>query len=292
VEIDRDGGNFVSDQNDVQAAIGALLDTIIYPAGAGSASIVDPSNVRIFRGWPVKAQLDADLIVGNCEVSIYPIDGTEGNTTRFPTNVWHDLPATVPTLTWSTNGFSATLTGTVTTPQNVAIVCNGGIFGTYAVQASDTLNSVVDGLAAALTETGGNVSVSGTTITLSGVSSISTRVGTDGKAIRETKRQRKDFMISCWCPTADMRDTLASNIDAALSTVEFLNMPDGTASRMYYHSTKETDTTEKERLWRRDLVYTIEWATTQTISTHQILVVDEKIYHQADPDTLITEVIY
>ena len=47
-------------------------------------------------------------------------------------------------------------------------------------------------------------------------------------------------------------------------------MPDGTGARLRYVRSNMSDATEKDCLFRRDLVYTVEYATTQTEVETQI----------------------
>lgn len=280
----------MADQHDVETAIALAIGNIVYPGGPNQPSIAAPANIRIFRGWPTKASLDPDLVNGDGQISVFGIDGTEGNTTRFPSNVWTDTLLPTPTLQWVTNGLSTTLTGAISTPQNVAILA-GGKYGIYAVDQFDSLQDVVLKLAASMTHNGMQVTVNQLTITVANVPSISPRVGSVGKSKREVKRQHKDFLISFWMPNPDLRDTLVSSVDSPLAAINFLTLANGESARMYYHSSKTNDMVEKEILWRRDLVYCVEWATSFEITAYQIVIGDSTVVNTADPTRIISDTL-
>ncbi len=53
-------------------------------------------------------------------------------------------------------------------------------------------------------------------------------------------------------------------IDAALAMMPFIAMPDGTAARLIYAGSTVFDQSQDAILYRRDLAYTVEYATTIT----------------------------
>ncbi len=78
-------------------------------------------------------------------------------------------------------------------------------------------------------------------------------------------------MVTVWCPTPAGRDRVAAAIDNALSSVDWLPLRDGTVGRLLYHGTVETDESENANLYRRNLDYTVEYATTMQMSGPQML---------------------
>ena len=60
-------------------------------------------------------------------------------------------------------------------------------------------------------------------------------------------------------------------MDEALAGIDYLSLPDGTAARLTYEKTAVSDRTEREGLYRRDLFYSVEYATTGTQSVAQIV---------------------
>jgi hypothetical protein len=80
----------------------------------------------------------------------------------------------------------------------------------------------------------------------------------------EVRRQTQGFRVICWCPSPSLRDTAAVAIDTMLATVRFITMPDGTAARLTFSGSTVLDQSQDAILYRRDLVYTVEYATTIT----------------------------
>ena len=80
----------------------------------------------------------------------------------------------------------------------------------------------------------------------------------------ELRRQAQDFRVVCWCPTPVVRDQVASIVDTALAAANFLNMPDGTGARLRFAGTTVFDQAQNALLYRRDLIYSVEYATTMS----------------------------
>jgi hypothetical protein len=257
----------MADLTDVQSAIASLIAQTVYPNGTSQPSLTG-QQVRIYPGWPQPNALDTDLAAGVVNISIFPKQ-EERNTTRYPVDQQVTVPA-APTLTATIVGQKVTIGGTVSTPQNVALNVNGTPY-VYAVQPTDTLT----GIATALANIAGGTS-SGPVITVSGIIK-SARVGAAATVAAEFKRQEKVFQISVWANAPAVRDALASPIDVALASIEFLTMPDGYAARIRYRSSFQDDALQKENLYRRDLNYTVEWATTQQSSAVQVTTITENL---------------
>lgn len=254
----------MADLTDVGNALVALAAQTIYPNGIGQASIANV-DVRVFQGWPNPENLDVDLLAGKAQISVF-VRPEERNTTRYPTG-WKQQAAPVQTLTLTINGQQVTVGGTVSTPQNVALLVNRQSYG-YAVQANDTLTTIATALAALIP----GASSAGAVVTLPSSANVTAaRVGASAQFIRELKRQQRVFQISIWTPTPAMRDTIAQALDVALAAAAWLTMPDQTGARLIYKSSMVTDDYQKNRLYRRDLMYSVEYATTQTTTATQII---------------------
>ena len=77
----------MADTADIEVAIVSLVAQAVYPDGVNS-SVGSP--VKVYRGWAIPAQLDADLAGGTLNVSVYATD-TESKTTRHQPR-WIDIP--------------------------------------------------------------------------------------------------------------------------------------------------------------------------------------------------------
>lgn len=261
----------MADLTDVGSALVALVAKTLYPNGTGQPSVAG-FGIRAYQGWPNPQQLDDDLKVGIAHVSIYPRP-EERNTTRYSKD-WKQLAVNAPTLTLTIAGQQITVGGTVpaaNNPQNVAVVANGQSF-VYAATSADTLTSIATALSALIAAGIAGTSNAGAVITLPNTARIAAaRVGTNGTMIRELRRQERLFQISIWSETPDNRDAVIRPVDEALAATSFLTLTDRTAARLIYKSSPVNDGYQKDKLYRRDLFYTVEYATTQTTTATQIV---------------------
>lgn len=267
----------MSDTIDVQNVLAGIAASAIYPNGTGAASITG-TPVVVYAGWPASSTLTADLQAGKCHVTVFPTQ-IERNVTRYRTNqhVMNRVPATI---TATVSGQTITFGGTVQVPQNIAIFVNGVPF-TYAVQANDTLTSIATALATAIssvategcveveTESGVQIVLeqpatsNGPVLTLGNTSRIgAVRIGSYANTAAEFKRQERVFMVTIWADTPAHRDTIGAAVDVALMQLEWLTMPDGYAARIIYKNSPVSDGLQKEYLYRRDLNYSVEFAST------------------------------
>lgn len=278
----------MADASDVCNTLVGLIAGTLYPNGTGNPSVAN-APIKVFNGWPVQTQLDTDLAAGTSQVSVYPLP-TERNVTRHDWS-WQQLALNTATLALTIGGGpTVTVSGTVpiTTPHNVAVLVNG-IPYVYAVQNSDTLNSIAAALAALVTAAIGGTSSSGPVITFPSTARVSAaRVGVTGTSVQELRRQDKAFQITAWCPSPSLRDLIAQPVDSMLAGLTFLTMPDGLAARIRYASTRFSDQFEKSNLWRRDFIYMVEYATTQTRVDAQVVATKMTVTEQASQTLVAT----
>jgi len=256
----------MADISDVSNALIALCVSAVYPNGTGSASVTG-SAVRLFSGWPIPQLLDADLLAGASQISVFPTN-TETNTTRYPKD-WVNQSVNAQTITATLSGQMVTIGGAqpATFYPHVISVSVNGLPYVYTTLQADTLNSIASALAALIP---GAVAV-GAVITISTTARLNfSRVGVTGSSIREIRRQTRVMQLSVWTSTPSMRDTLAKAIDTALAATEFLTMPDGYGARLVYKGSHILDDVQKASLYRRDFLYMVEYATTQTETDTQI----------------------
>lgn len=249
--------------SDVLNQLAAQAAAVIYPNGTAQPSACG-MPVKIYPGWPVPNVLETDLAAGTVHVSVYP-GNTERKTTRSIGQGWVQVAAPVHTVQMTVSGSQVTLSGTPGA-QNLLITLNGTAY-VYALQASDSLNSAATGLCALIPGATSN----GAVITLTGVHSITVAVGGFGTAMRETKRQEKQFQVTVWAPTPLARDLAAEALDSALSATTSMSFTDGSAGIVRYSHTFQTDQLEKAGLYRRDLFYSIDYATTQTQASVEVI---------------------
>jgi hypothetical protein len=253
----------MADQSDVENALVAAITATLYPNGAAEASIIRKGSVtiRVYRGWPVSAALHADLAAGIVNVSVFP-SGEPRDTTRYPTT-WNVTTATTPTLTVSATQTTVTFAGTTAAGQIAGIALDGTTY-IYLVQAGDTTALVAAALAAQIIAAGQIVQISGAMLTIPAAAKLFARVEQAQNAFRETRRQKQSFRVSCWCPDPILRDQVAAAIDSAMANTSFLTLADGTSARITLAGGGSFDQSENATLYRRDLVYAADYATTLT----------------------------
>lgn len=97
-----------------------------------------------------------------------------------------------------------------------------------------------------------------------------TNNGTTGTGGREVRRQTKQFQITVWAPTPQLRSAIAKAVDLALSLSPRFALPDGTLATLAYVNQAEKDEQQKALIYRRDLIYAANYATLQTVSEFAI----------------------
>ena len=274
----------MADLNDVCNALVTLATQTIYPNGTGQISaILGAASCKIYQGWPIPQQLDTDLQNGLVNVSIFPSQ-SERNTTRYSKD-WQQLSINTPTLTTTVAGQTITIGGTISSPQNVMALVDNKSF-VYPVQSNDTLTSIATALAALIAAQVTGTSSAGAVITIPNGKKLQVaRAGAYGKNIREIKRQERLFQITVWANTPDLRTSAASLLDAAFADISRITLADQTIARLTYKGSMMSDGNEKNRIYRRDLNYTVEYATTQTATDTAIVTIQENVSSQIDGAT-------
>ncbi len=261
----------MADQSDVEQVLAAIAAGVLYPQGADSPCIAGVP-CRIHRGWPDAATLDADLAAGRVTVTVAGDARNQRTTTRYP-DEWRPARQVVPTLSVSVQGNAATFSGTAALGQLAGILADG-VAVVHRTVASDTPASMAAALAGAMAQVPGalaTTSVQGATVQVAAVESIVARVFADQPSIREMRRQLQPFRVICWCPDPASRDVVASAIDTAFASYDFLGLPDGMAGRLRYLGTTSTDRAQDAALYRRDLIYTVDYATTLAADLPRLL---------------------
>jgi len=264
----------MADLSNIYDAFTAALNQVFY-AGAtptpGQVSTVTGSVVRIYPGWPAADQLNIDLAAGVVTVSIFAPPGAYRNTTRYPLNwVTKTAPVTTVTATVDETGTEVTIGGTVSIPQNIAVLVDGH-FAKYAVQIGDTLNSIATAVAAAVNAFEPAYAV-GPVVHIDGARELSARVGGAGVSFKEVMRIERRFQVTFWCPTPALRTAAAKAATLYLAQQNFLTLADGMGSRLITVGEHESDEQQKPLLYRRDVIYSVEYPVTDEETDTQITV--------------------
>ncbi|MBV8613721.1 MAG: hypothetical protein JOY66_08095 [Acetobacteraceae bacterium] len=246
----------MADQSDVETALVTLASAALYPSGTQAAS-VPGVDCRVYRGWPNAAALDADLRAGVVNVTVFP--GQGGRVTTRYQQQWAASP-TPATLTALASGLSVSFGGSADLGQLAGILVDQRTYA-YRTQLGDTPAAVAANLATQV-RADQIVLLSGAMLTVPGAGRLLARVVADASARMEIRRQVQTFRVTCWCPTPANRDTTAVAIDQALAGMPFIDLSDGTQGRLTYAGTTVFDQSQDALLYRRDLIYSVEYATT------------------------------
>lgn len=263
----------MADQADVENALAALVANAIYPDGTGAASaVVGPAGAvtcRVYRGLPNGPTLEADLAAGAMHATVFAADTSVKNTTRFP-RVWQEVAPVPASLSVTGGNRSATFSGTCAAGQLAGIAVNGTIYP-YAVQVRDTPPTVASNLAAILRAAGWLVDYAGTTVTVPAATLFTARVVAGGNSLQEIKRQVQAFRVSLWCGDPATRDAAAYVVDRGLAVPNFIALADGSSGHASFSGGSTTDSGAQAALYRRDLIYAVEYPTTLAALTPAML---------------------
>lgn len=284
---------------EVSSALCALIAQIAYPNGTSQPSITG-QPILVYGGWPSPGTLTTDLKAGKAHVSVYP---TTEKIIDSAVSDWRQMTAPVNTLTLTTVDQTVTVGGAIPSPfspQNLVVFVEGVPY-LYSAQAADTLTSIATALAALIAVNHPGTTSAGAVITIAGTLAIAYgglnvvladgsavflvgdvppvfgRVGGVGTSIRELRRQERTFQITVWANCFDARDPLADALDAALSGTFHLTLPDGMLATLRYRGSRQDDSGQKESIYRRDLMYAVEFSTTQATTDTQITVTETNV---------------
>lgn len=249
----------MADLSDVEETLATIIAQIVYPQGTASPSI-SGNTVTISPGWPVRQKLDDILLAGNAMISIFPTNQEKVGPIFFRNFNSYETP--IPTLSAVVNENTVTISGTVSLPQAVLIIVNGAAYG-HPVQQGDTLNSIAAALADILPSATANNNV----ITVNDFYSLETKISAPATAYTDLGRQKRTFMLSCWCHTPAIRKILGSALDVYFKQVYRILMADNYFANVFYMHTNEIDGLEKQSIFRRDVNIAVMYATTSSVQT-------------------------
>jgi hypothetical protein len=248
----------MADESDVETALVTLAAGALYPLGTGAASVTG-AVVRVYRGWPANAALEADIAAGIAHVSVTGIAGSATPVPQFPA-VWEYPDPVTPALTVGVQPNTVTFAGTGTPGQLAGILADDTGFA-YRTNPGDTPELVAASLCSLINQVR-FATVNGASVTVLGTTRLIGRVVADQTALMQTRRQRADFKLTCWCGDPLSRDATAAAIDARCAQTYFLALADGSVGRLIYQRSESEDDLSTLPLYRRELIYSVEYATT------------------------------
>lgn len=261
----------MADLSEVRDLLVQLATSVIYPNGTDAPSVVG-TPVLVYPGWPDPVVLQDDLTKvlngdpdGHVHVTVFP-RRKERLTTRYRATA-QTLDSVPAQIVLAHAGNALTVSGSIFPGDNLAVQVDAQVF-TYQVREGDTLQNVADAIAAFVP----GAEASGLTVTYpAAVSIVYVATGGHGRQLIELRRQRREIQITIWCADDATRSRLAAPLDVALAAMRFLSFSDGTGGRVIYKKSPERDERTPVKIYRRDLIYWVEYATTQVIPTTQIV---------------------
>ena len=258
----------MADLADVSNLLATMALNAVFPSGTSSASATG-SNVVVGRGWPLPGSLEPLLANGGANVSIFPPPGASERVFQILDEDYIIVPAVhgmTASVVMGGTGATATLSGTPGMGEYASIVADGRwVYSHTGASVSAILASIKSDAAANYS----GVSVSGNSISFP-TDRIVCRIGAPATIGHVTHRQKQQFMVTVWAPNPAQRDTLAQAIDVSFKSVNRLTMPDTSQAVLVYSHTNEIDERSKANIYRRDLVYTVEYATLETYTAWEV----------------------
>lgn len=245
----------------IEIIAGVMFPNISYNAYDVTMSPVIGAPVRLYRGWPLDTQLRNDLANSTVNISIFSNPELARDTTshlrRMTEVVTH---VGTPTMTATVNHNTVTFAGTASTSECIGIAYHQHGYA-YRLNDSDTPTSVAALFAANIP----SCSASGATITfaLPYGEKITATYGADLTTLTELHRQEQVIRVSVWCPTTELRDQVCGLIDPAIMWYDRILFAENSISGPIRNAgTHVDDMVGIEFMWRRDLLYKVEYATT------------------------------
>lgn len=227
------------------------------------------SDIRCYRGWPLDAQLTNDLKAGVSNISIFSAPALARDTTRFLRMMTEQTASQAPiTMTATMTGNLVTFAGTASISEVIGIAdINHGY--AYRLHANDTPTTVAAVFAAHIP----NATSAGATLTINTGNVVSVAYSADITTLTEVHRQLQIVRISVWTPTTELRDQICSILDPAIMWYDRMVFAENSISGPICNAgTHVDDVVGLEFMWRRDLLYNIEYPTMyKRIETPMIL---------------------
>ncbi len=256
----------MADLSDVEAALVAAIQGA-GAVGPGVFPLLGGVAVRVYRGTPEVNALRQDAGSAIVDITVFPVPDATRNTTR-----WGCLMMTSSVaagLSVITSGQTAIFSGVAVAGELAGVLVDGQPY-VYQAQAGDSADLVASALGDDVRAT--QIAwVQGPSLTVPGAINFVGRTAGVATVFEECGRQEQDFRLSVFAPAPALRDAVCRALGSALSLIAFLTLADGTSARLRYAKTASFDNDQVASIYRRDLIYQVEYATTATLVTPQML---------------------
>jgi hypothetical protein len=273
----------VADLSDVTLYLAQQAEAAVYPNGtSGGVKSVAGIDCRVYQGWPIGAQLDLDIAGmlkdpvtgiegpragGVCaNVSVFPMLGTGVQVYQIQNKTYTIVPPAI-NMTFTLSGDTITVSGQPATGEYLTVIADDKyIYSTSGANAA----AILSALATAAQANYPGASATATTLTIPVGHSIVVRQGGIATQGRVTHRQKHSVMVTVWAPNRVTRDALASSIDNLIKQSIRVSMPDTSQAIVIYNRTIVNDEQQAESIYRRDLIFDVEYATIQQWTAYVI----------------------
>lgn len=241
-----------------------------YPNGPTAPSVTGQVNdIFVAQGWPKMQALDQQIDKGMTNVSIVSIGGGTANCFQILDESHVIVPAIhgmSATLTLSASAGTVTIAGAPGPGEYLTIIADGKhAYSRVGYTLADVLAAL---LSDASTDYGG-VTTTSNSITLP-TTRIAAHIGSPATMGKVTHRQKEMMNVTVWAPSPQARNAVAAAIDVALKATNRLIMPDTSQAILTFSHTHQTDGDETKSIYRRDLVFAVEYATLETFQAFEV----------------------
>jgi hypothetical protein len=279
----------VADLSDVTAYLATQAAAAVYPSGSSQPSVA-AMDCLIYEGWPIPDALDKDMagtMAGpsggvvprpngpRANVSIFPMLGT-GKTVYQILDETYVVTPVVYGMTPSLSGNVTTVSGQPNTGEYLTLILDRAV---VISQTGANTAALLAALAAQAVGFGYTATSTATTLTITPTTSIPIVLRQGGMATlgKVTHRQCHAVMVTVWAPTRVSRTALASAIDNVIKQTIKVTMPDTSQALIIYSRTNVSDEMQATTIYRRDLIYDVEYATVQEFPGYVITTVNTSV---------------
>lgn len=256
----------MADQSDVETALCAAVLAAARP-GAGQLPLLGCQPVRVFRGSAPAAGLSIDRSAGLSDIAVSAVADSLHNTTRW--NAPASLVTIAAGLSASASGQTATFAGSAVAGELAGVLVNDQPF-VYSAQAGDSAALVAAALAD-LVRASQIVWVSGSTLTIPAAVTLIARSAGVASVVQEIGRQEQMFRVSVLSPSPVARDAVCGAFLPNLIATAFITLADGTSARLRFSQAAGSDADQVASIYRRDLLFSVEYGTTMTTQSAVML---------------------
>jgi hypothetical protein len=262
----------------------ATLQQVMDALTAQIRTVVTPLAIPYvcYAGWVSQEALKYEVasqgaqagtwVKGRAHITVYDTDA-EANTSRFFPE-WDTITPPVVGLAVTTAQGVMTFAGTPATGLNIGVTVGNRFAIPYQTGAGDTtLALVAQNVAAAInaaSQPGVSAIATGSSVAVLG-GNVSIAIGGTATIGAEFSRSEKQFLITIWAPSDAARQSLEAAIRPMLDSLLWIPLGDGQDGRVRYVKTKNYEPQFSAAVYRRDILYAVEFASVVTTTATQIV---------------------